>query len=114
MVFVIQEYEPAIACMCLPSILNPPPTSRPFLPSKFSQSTDFGCPVSHITVPLTVYFTYGNVYVSGLFSQIIHPLLPPLSPKVCSVCLRLIFEPAFCLSPFSGFALFPKVETLDT
>ena len=51
-------------------------TSLPPHPSGLSQSTGFGCPTSSVKLALVIYFTYGNVHVSVLFSQII-----PLSPS---------------------------------
>ena len=66
------QYESATG-IHIPSVLNPPPISRPVPPlevvtehywSKFS---------------LAIYFTYGDIYVSVLFSQSV-PLLP--SPTV--------------------------------
>ena len=45
-------------------------------PSGLSQSTGFGCPTLYIKLALFICFTYDNVYVSMLFSQII-----PLSPS---------------------------------
>ena len=38
------------------------------------------CPVSYIKLSLAIYFTYGNMYVSILFSQIVPPS-PPTEPK---------------------------------
>ena len=58
--------------MCLPH----PETPLPPYPSRLSQSTGFGCPASYIKLPLAIYFIYGNVYVSMLFSQIIPPSPP--------------------------------------
>ena len=37
-----------------------------------------------------------NVYVSMLFSQSSHPLLPWLCPKVCSLCLHLQVRELWC------------------
>ena len=54
-----------------------------------SQSTSFGCPASCIELALVIYFTYGNIHVTMLFSQIIPPLPLPHSPKVCSLHLCL-------------------------
>ena len=54
-------------------------------PSGLSQSTGFGCSASCIELVLVIYFTYANVHVSMLFSQIIPPSLSPLSPKFCSL-----------------------------
>ena len=45
--------------------------------SRLSQSTSFGFPVSYIKLPLAICFTYGNVYISMLFSQIIPPSPSP-------------------------------------
>ena len=57
-----------------------PPHSPP--PPRLSQNTGFVFPASHSEFPLVTYFTYGNVYISVLLSQIIH-LLPRLCPQVC-------------------------------
>ena len=47
--------------------------------------------VSRKSKTLAIYFTYGNVYLSMLFSPSIPPSqLLPLSPKVCSLCLCLL------------------------
>ena len=49
------------------------PLPSPSHPSGLSQCTDFECPVSCIELGLVIYFTYGNIHVSMLFSQIIPP-----------------------------------------
>ena len=55
--------------MC-PPILNPLlPLSTSYL-SRLSQSIGFGCPASCIELTLVIHFTYSNVCVSMLFSQI--------------------------------------------
>ena len=74
---------------CVPSLLNAPPTSLPTSSLQVVKSSGFGFPASYINLPLAFYFTYGNVHVSMLFSQIIHLLLLPLCPKVCF--LKIIF-----------------------
>ena len=56
-------------------ILNPLPPPSPSHPFGLSQCTGFECPVSCIKLGLVIYFTYGNIHVSMLFSQII-PALP--------------------------------------
>ena len=60
-------------CTYVPSLQNPPAL----------------LPVSRRKFPLAVYFTYGNVYVSMLFSPFVPPSLPPLCPQFCSLCLHL-------------------------
>ena len=42
--------------------------------------------------PLVIYFTYGNVYICMLFSQLSHSPLPPLCPQVCSLRLHLHWD----------------------
>ena len=74
--------------MCHPSWISLPPPS-PCPPSGLSQCAGFECPVSCIELGLVIYFTYGNIHVSMLFSQIIPPRLLPQSPKVCSLYLCL-------------------------
>ena len=56
-----------------PSWMLLPPSSQPH-PSGLSQRTDFECPASCIHLSLVIYFTYGNIDVSMLFSQITWPL----------------------------------------
>ena len=50
---------------------EPPPTSLPTHPSGWSKCSGLECPASCIWCGLVVYFTYGNIHVSMLFSQII-------------------------------------------
>ena len=54
-------------CIHVSPILNP---SSPSHPSGSSQCTGPQCPVSCIEPGLAIYFTYDNIYVSMLFSQI--------------------------------------------
>ena len=61
--------------MCPPSWTPVPPPS-PSHPSGLSQCTGPESPVSCIKPGLAIYFTYGNIHISMLFSQII-----PLSPS---------------------------------
>ena len=65
-----------------PTIGNPPhtPPSPPH-PSGLLQSTSFECPASCIKLTLVVCFTYGNIHVSMLFSQIIPPSPSPIESK---------------------------------
>ena len=66
--------------MCLP-VLNPFAPPSPSHPSGLSQCTGFECPVSCIEPGLVICFTYGNIHVSMLFSQIIPPLPSPTESK---------------------------------
>ena len=64
-------------CTCVP-ILHPPRTSPPHShPSGSSQCTSPECPASCSKPGLVIYFTYDNIYVSMLFSQIIPPSPSP-------------------------------------
>ena len=54
---------------------------EPPLPSGLSQCTGFECPVSCIELGLVMSFTYGNIHVSMLFSQIIPPSPSPTESK---------------------------------
>ena len=73
-IFAIHWHESAMVYMCPPLwIPFPLPSSLPFHPSGLSQCTSFECPVSRIELGLVICFTYGNIHVSMLFSQIIPP-----------------------------------------
>ena len=76
------QYESAIGIHVSPLSQTPlhlPP--HPIPPARLSQSTGFGCPALLIKLPLAIYFTYGNVYVSALFFQIIPPSPSPTESK---------------------------------
>ena len=95
--------------MCLP-ILNPPPTSLPNPSSGFSQTIGFECPVSCIKLALVIYFTYGNLHVSMLFSQMIPPSPSPTESKSLfftsvSLLLPCIQDYCYSLSKFHMYAL---------
>ena len=77
----------------VPSLLNLPPISHLSNPSRLSEYQD-ELPVLHSKFPLAIYFTYGNMYVSILPLNSSHPVLPPLCPQVCSLCLCLYCCPA--------------------
>ena len=66
--------------MCPPH-LNPLPSPSPLYPSSLFRSTGFGSPALCIELTLVICFTYDNVYVSMLFSQIIPPLPSPTESK---------------------------------
>ena len=74
--------------MCSPSWTPLPPPS-PGHPSGSSQCTSPEHPVSCIEPGLAIYFTYDNIHVSMLFSQIIPPSPSPTESKVCSLPLCL-------------------------
>ena len=58
---------------------EPPPTSFRINPSGLSQCTSCECPISCIKLELVIYFTYGNIYVSMLFSDIIIDKYDPMA-----------------------------------
>ena len=67
-------------CTWVPHPESPPPPS-PSHPSGSSQCTSPEHPVSCIEPGPAIYFTYGNIHVSMLFSQIIPPLPSPTESK---------------------------------
>ena len=74
MVSAKHQYDPAAGYMCDFHTETPfRLPAHPTLPG--CRSTSFGCPASSFKLALVISFTYGNVYVSPLFSQI-----TPLSP----------------------------------
>ena len=66
--------------MCSPSWTRLPPPSASH-PSGSSQCTSPEHPVSCIEPGLAIYFTYNNIHVSTLFSQIIPPSLSPTESR---------------------------------
>ena len=86
-------------CTCVPP--SPPPLPPPSPSHLFglSQCTSFECPVSCIELGLVIYFTYENIHVSILFSQIIPPLPSPTESKslflylylFCCLIYRVVF-----------------------
>ena len=80
MVFAIHQPELAQVYICPPHP-EAPANLPPHLIPLGCLSTSFGCPASYIELALVICFTYGNVHVSTLFSQIIPPLLSPTEPK---------------------------------
>ena len=66
---------------CVPPSWTAPPPPSPLHLSGLSQGTGFEYPASCIELALVTYFTYGNVHVSMLCSQIIPPSPPPTEPK---------------------------------
>ena len=78
--FAIHWHESAMGVHVFP-ILNPLPTSFLSHPSGLSQWTGFECIVSCIKLRLVIYFTYGNIHISMLFSQVIPPSPSPTESK---------------------------------
>ena len=77
---------------CTP-ILSPLPPPSPPYPSGLFQNISFRCLASCIKLALVIYFTYGNVHVSMLLSQII----PPSPSSIGSKSLFFIFVFPFAL-----------------
>ena len=87
-------------------ILNPHLTSHP---SGSSHCTSLEHPVSCIKPGLAICFTYGNIHVSMLFSQIIPPLPSPTESKslffTVSLLLSRILGHCYHLSKFHIYPL---------
>ena len=95
-------------CTCvLPSqTLFPPPS--PSHPSGLSQSTSFEWPASCIELAMVICFTYDNIHVSMLFSQVIPPSPSPTESKnllFASVSLLLPCRHRYRLSKFCVYVL---------
>ena len=91
-------------------ILNPPPSPPPSHPSGLSQCTSLEHPVSCIEPGLAICFTYDNIHVSMLFSQIIPPSPSPTEYKTLfytsvSLLLSCIQGYRYHLSKFHIYAL---------
>ena len=89
------------------TLLLPP---SPSCPSRLSQCTGFECPASCIELGLVIYFTYGNIRVSMLFSQIIPPSPSPTESKSLffkslSLVLSCIWDHHYHLSKFHIYVL---------
>ena len=89
---VIQQHESAISVH-----MSPPSGTSPHTPP---HSTSLVCHrVQHWApgvmqqLPLALYFTYDDAYVSVLLSWFIPPSSPPTVSKVCSLRLHLYFLP---------------------
>ena len=74
-------------CTCVPPSPTPLPPPSPSHPSVLYQGTSFECPVSCTELGLVIYFTYGNIHVSMLFSQIIPPHLLQSPKAVLYICV---------------------------
>ena len=80
MVFATHQHELATGIHVSPQSWTLP-TSFPPHPAGLSQSISFGCPASCIELALVICFTYSNIHVSMLFSQIIPPSPSPAESK---------------------------------
>ena len=87
MVCAIHWHESIIDVHVSP-ILKPLPSPFPPHLSGLSQCNSFECPASCIELGLVIYFTYGNIHVSMLFSQIIPPSPSPRVQKsILYICV---------------------------
>ena len=82
------DMNPPWVYMCSPS-WTPLPLPSPSHPSGSSLCTSPEHPVSCIRPGLVICFTYDNIHVSMLFSQVIPPSPFPTEPKGCSLHLCL-------------------------
>ena len=64
-------------CTYVPSLVNLPPTSHPIPPLHLVTELQVELLVLHSNFPVAIYFTYSNVYVSVLLSQIVPLSLSP-------------------------------------
>ena len=108
LLFYIHMNQPWVY-MCSPYWPSLPPPS-PLHPSGSSQCTSPEHPVSCIEPRLEIYFTYDNLKVSMLFSQIIPPLPSPTeSNSVFSTSVSLLLSHikghCYHLSKFNIYAL---------
>ena len=108
-VFAIHSNESAMGVHVFP-ILILSTTSLPIAPSGSSQCTSPEHPVSCIEPGLAIYFTYDNIHISMLFSQIIPPSPSPTeSNSVFSTSVSLLLSHikghCYHLSKFNIYAL---------
>ena len=94
--------------MCSPSWTSLPPPSRTH-PSGSSQCTGTEHPVSCIEPGLAIYFIYGNIHVSMLFSQIIPPSTSPTESKILFFVYICV---SFAVSHIGSFQMISSLHQL--
>ena len=77
----------------VPSLLNLLPHPTPSHPFRLSQNM-FELDESHCKFPLRIYLYMVMCMFQCYSLNLPHPLLPPLCPQVCSLCLCLHCSPA--------------------
>ena len=83
---------------------HPEPPSHTPSPS---HPSGFECPVSCIELGLVIYFTYGNIHVSLLFSQIIPPLPSHTESKsLFFISVTETGQPSECYSVYVNIVFF--------
>ena len=84
MASAIHQHESPIGIHVTPSSWTPLLPPCPSHPPRWSWNTSSGFFASYTKLPLALYFTYYSL-------KPFHPLLLPLCPKVCSLCLWYIY-----------------------
>ena len=110
MVFAIHWHESAMGVHVFPILNSPPTPPTPSHLSGSSQCTRPEHPVSCVEPGLAICFTYDNIHVLMLFSQIIPPLSSPTESKSLfflsvSHLLSCVKGYRYHLSKFHIFAL---------
>ena len=93
MVFAIHQHESAMGAHGSPHPGPPYHLPPPPHPSELSQSTSFECPASCTKLASVIYFKYGNIHVSVLFSQIVPPSPSPTDSKSLFFTLVTLLVP---------------------
>ena len=84
-----------------------PPIEPPSHTPTPSHPSGFRCPVSCIELGLVIYFTYGNIHVSLLFSQIIPPLPSHTESKsLFFISVSETGQPSECFSVYVNIVFF--------
>ena len=109
-VFAIHSHESAMGVQAFPILNSPHQPASPSHPTELPQCTSPEHPVPCIEPGLVIYFTYDNIYVSMVFSQIIPPSPSPTEFKSLyltsvSPLLSRIYGHHYHLSKFYMYAL---------